>query len=432
MSQQRLHILDQLLMHHPELIALRGAGGMRRSVVTAAPSLARVLIGATDHSGHPLVDALLRGAAAELDILCGLCRENLLRTVTTTVTIIVYLAQILDRPESDAADGEAQSDPMRGDLAEEDKQSLIEQAFDQVAAQGQVLDELNQLLPDVGWGFGRGHLESALLQDMERFAALLKRSEALRKIAEELGRLEQRQRRRPSPPRGGRDAVVGVRMGGGLAEVLPTELALLGSSASEDLFYQRYVDHRLLSLEFDGSQAAEGRVGGEGPVIACIDTSGSMSGTPEIIAKALVLAVMRRVLPKGRRVRLMLFGGPGDFQDRDIGRGPGAMRHFLDFLAMRFDAGTDFDGPLERALDLLAEERYERADVLLVTDGYARASHAVVRRVHALRRELGFEVVSVVIGGDRRGVADFSDRVWTVPAADGALENLNLEEWDGA
>ena len=108
------------------------------------------------------------------------------------------------------------------------------------------------------------------------------------------------------------------------------------------------------------------------------------------------------------------------------------MRHFLDFLAMRFDAGTDFDGPLERALDLLAEERYERADVLLVTDGYARASHAVVRRVHALRRELGFEVVSVVIGGDRRGVADFSDRVWTVPAADGALENLNLEEWDGA
>ena len=104
-----------------------------------------------------------------------------------------------------------------------------------------------------------------------------------------------------------------------------------------------------------------------------------MAGMPEVIAKALVLAVMRRVLPKGRRVRLMLFGGPGDFQDRDIGRGPGAMKHFLDFLSMRFHAGTDFDGPLERALDLLDEERYERADVLLVTDGYARASPAVIQ-----------------------------------------------------
>ena len=425
MSQHNLHILDQLLLHHPELIALRSGGGVGRSVVTAAPSLARVLLGVTEESGHPLVDALLKNAAAELAILSGLCRDHLLRTLTTTVTIIVYLARILDQPDEDAA-GEGGE----GGEAQIDGQAMVEQAFDQVAAQGEVLDELNQLLPDVGWGFGRGHLENALLQDMARFAELMKRSDALKRIAEELGRLEQRQRSRPSPPRGGRESVVGVRMGGGLAEVLPTELALLSAAASEDLFYQRYVDHRLLSLEFEGSLAEEGRVGGEGPVIACVDTSGSMSGMPEVIAKALVLAVMRRVLPKGRRVRLMLFGGPGDFQDRDIGRGPAAMQHFLDFLTMSFHAGTDFDGPLERALDLLAEERYERADVLLVTDGYARTSAAIVQRVHALRRELGFEVVSVVIGGSAHDVRRFSDRVWRLSAEPGALESLRLEELD--
>ncbi|MFT5685705.1 MAG: hypothetical protein ACI8RZ_006659, partial [Myxococcota bacterium] len=425
-----LHILDQLLLHHPELITLRAGGGTGRSVATAAPSLARVLIGATTESGHPLVDALLTGAAAELSILCGLCRDHLLRTVTTTVSIITYLAAILDRPEEDDAAGDGEPGEA-GALGEDDRSGMLEQAFDQVGAQGKMLDELSQMLPDMGWGFGRGHLERALLADMARFTELLKRSDSLKRIADELGRLEQSQRARPSPPRGGRDKVVGVRMGGELAEVLPTELALLGSPASEDLFYQRYVDHRLLSLEFDGAMAGEGRQGGEGPVIACIDTSGSMSGMPEIIAKALVLAVMRRVLPKGRRVRLMLFGGPGDFQDRDIGRGPAAMQHFLDFLSMRFDAGTDFDGPLERALDLLAEERYERADVLLVTDGYARASHAVVERVRSLRQELGFEVVSVVIGGDRRGVSGFSDRVWTIPASEGALGSIDLEEWDG-
>ncbi len=422
---QSLHILDQLLLHHPELVALR-ATPSGRAVVTAAPSLARVLIGVSAESGHPLVDALLRGAAAELAILCGLCRDHLLRTVTTTVSIITWLARLQDPPE-EGEPGDGRGEP--GEPGEADHREMLEEAFDQVSAQGQVLDDLSQLLPDVGWGFGRGHLERALLADMARFAELLRRSDALRRIAEELGRLEQSQRRRAAP-QGGRESVVGVRMGGSLAEVLPTELALLGATATEDLFYQRYVEHRLLSLEFDGSLSEEGRVGGEGPVIACIDTSGSMSGMPEVIAKALVLAVMRRVLPRGRRVRLMLFGGPGDFQDRDIGRGPGAMQHFLDFLAMRFDAGTDFDGPLERALDLLAEERYERADVLLVTDGYARASGAVVRRVAALRAELGFEVVSVVIGGDRRGVAAFSDRVWTIPAEEGGLEGLRLEEWD--
>ena len=106
MSQTNLHMLDQLLLHHPELVALRSEGGVGRSVVTAAPSLARVLIGATEESGHPLVDALLKGAASELAILTGLCRGHLLRTLTTTVTIIVYLARVLENDEPDDSESE--------------------------------------------------------------------------------------------------------------------------------------------------------------------------------------------------------------------------------------------------------------------------------------------------------------------------------------
>lgn len=435
MSGPDLHILAQLLEHHPELIALR-ADRTTRGVVAAAPALGRVLIGATEAPEHPLVAALLDGAADEMAILGGLCRGNLMRTLTTTVSITVFLAEFFKRrDEEDAEEGEGDGDGEgdgEGSGEAPDSAEMVRRAFDAVAQQGAVLDDLNQLLPELGWGFGEGHLERVLLEDMARFTALLQQSRALRQIADELGRLEQTQRKRPKPPRGGRDEVVGVHASGNLSEVLPTELALLGSHSTEDLFYQRYVDQRLLSLEYKGAQAdVDERRGGEGPVIACVDTSGSMSGVPEVIAKALVLAVMRRVLPKGRRVRLMLFGGPGEFEDRDIGRGPGAMRHFLDFLAMSFHAGTDFDGPLERALDLLAEARYEQADVLVVTDGYARASGAVTRRVQALRRELGFSVVSVVIGGSPAGVRDFSDRVWTLPADLGALDNIQLSEWDG-
>jgi len=426
-----LSILEQLLEHHPELIALRAERGTGRRVAGAADDLGRLLIGATDAPAHPLVAALTEGAPDEVAILVGLCRGNLMRTMTTTVSILVFLAEFLKRREEEAEEEDGDGDSGDGEAGELDGAEMVQQAFDAVAKQGQMLDDLNQLLPDMGWGFGKGHLESALLQDMARFTELLQRSAALRRIADELGRLERTQRKRPKPPRGGRDEVVGVRSGGTLSEVLPTELALLGSRDTEDLFYQRYVDQRLLSLEYKGAQAdVDERRGGEGPVIACVDTSGSMSGVPEVIAKALILSVMRRVLPKGRRVRLMLFGGPGEFEDRDIGRGPGAMRHFLDFLAMRFSAGTDFDGPLERALDLLDEARYEQADILVVTDGYASAGHAVVQRVHALREALGFSVVSVVIGGSPRGVAPFSDRVWTLPADPGALDNLNLSEWD--
>jgi len=260
-----------------------------------------------------------------------------MRTVTTTVSIITFLAEFLKPPEEDAPEQEGEGEAGENDDEKQpdeiDGAKMIQQAFDAVAEQGAVLDELNELLPEMGWGFGRGHLEAALLQDMARFAQLLKRSSALKQIADELGRLEQSMRTRKRPPKNSRDEVVGIKMGGSLAEVLPTELALLGARETEDLFYQRYVDHRLLSLEYKGATPDDTpRRAGEGPVIACVDTSGSMAGVPETIAKALILAVMRRVLPRGRRVRLMLFGGPGEFEDRDIGRGPSAMQHYLCLL----------------------------------------------------------------------------------------------------
>lgn len=431
MSGGPLGILLHLLEHHPELLSLRSSRGPGRRAAAAAPDLGRLLFGAAPAVTDPLVAALLSGAPDELAILTGLCRGNLMRTLTTTVTILVFLAEHLRRQEDEGSDEDgAASSPAPGE-APLDGSELVQQAFDAMASQSAVLDDLNQMLPELGWGFGQGHLESALLQDLPRFTALLQRSSALRQIADELGRLEQTQRKRPRPPRGGREELVGIRAGGNLSEVLPTELALLGSRSTEDLFYQRYIDRRLLSLEYKGALAdVESRRGGEGPVIACVDTSGSMSGVPEVIAKALVLAVMRRVLPRGRRVRLMLFGGPGQFEDRDIGRGPAAMRHFLDFLMMSFQSGTDFDGPLERALDLLDEARYEQADILIVTDGYARASSSVVQRVHRLRSALGFSVVSAVIGGSPRGVASFSDRIWTLSADPGALQDIQLSEWD--
>ena len=100
---------------------------------------------------------------------------------------------------------------------------------------------------------------------------------------------------------------------GEVATALPGELALLGDEDTEDLFYQRLLDRRLVSLELTGA-GDEGVAMGDrrGPVIACIDTSASMEGAPELAAKALVLAVCRKVIPKGRVVHLILFGGPGE------------------------------------------------------------------------------------------------------------------------
>jgi uncharacterized protein with von Willebrand factor type A (vWA) domain len=198
--------------------------------------------------------------------------------------------------------------------------------------------------------------------------------------------------------------------------VLPAELALLGDADTEDLFYQRLIERRLVSLELVGV-GDEGVAQGDrrGPVIACIDTSASMEGAPEFAAKALVLAICRKVIPKGRVVHLILFGGPGERTELRLRRGLGGLEGMLAFLQRSFHSGTDFDGPLLRAMDLLDEGELDTADVLVVTDGLCRAGPEVVDRVRQVRDKRGVRIWSVVFGhGDTRGVDPFSDEVWKI------------------
>jgi len=282
-------------------------------------------------------------------------------------------------------------------------------------AAGGMCDALEAVLPGLGWDYSQGHLHKTLTYRVEHLAALLTRLPALQQIAEELGRMESHSRRTLKSERGGRETVVGVRISGELADALPCELALLGDDETEDMFYHRYSEHRLLCLEFDGSAFQEEAVEEKrGPVVACVDTSGSMQGSPEAVAKALILTVIRRVLPQGRRVNLMLFGGPGDYRNIEVAKGKNCVAPLLEFLALGFHSGTDYDGPLKHSMNLLETEPYRKADILIVTDGLCRASRNVTTQLLEAKASNDFRVISVIVGGDPSGVKDFSDQVWEV------------------
>jgi len=221
---------------------------------------------------------------------------------------------------------------------------------------------------------------------------------------------------------GGGEEVVGVNMSGQVTLALPSELGLLGDTSTEDLFYQRWQERRLVSLELmGGGMDGCGKPDGRGPIIACVDTSGSMSGPAEAGAKALLLALCRRALPQGRAIHLMAFGGPGELENLVLKQGQGGLEELLRFLALKFDGGTDFDTPLLKAMDLLQERTWERADVLVVTDGRCIPSPVVVEKVNQIKSATGARLWSVVFGDAwRQGVGPFSDRVWMVDARNAA------------
>jgi uncharacterized protein with von Willebrand factor type A (vWA) domain len=300
-------------------------------------------------------------------------------------------------------------------------QTAAQAAADGALASDRLAHTLEQLIPGVGWSSAPASLERTLLGHVEQLAALLERLPDLKKLADHLGRLEEASRRKGTAE-GGREEVVGVNFGGDVTNALPSELALLGDEDTEDLFYQRYLERRLVSLELAG-RGDEGSAAGDkrGPVIACIDTSSSMSGAPEMAAKALVLAVCRKVMPQGRVIHLILFGGYGERTEIRLRRGLGGLESLLGFLGQAFQAGTDFDGPLLRAMELLEERDLHAADILVVTDGLGHAESHVVDKVNAIRATRGVRVFSVVLGrAMTQGIAPFSDEIWQLDPGDAA------------
>jgi Mg-chelatase subunit ChlD len=465
-----LSSLHRLAAEHPALQPLRQRAWGRALLEGAAP-LALHLAGAPEQPAHWLVDLLRLIAADELAWMRQTCRGSALRAGAAAVAILTHLArQAPDdddaAPDDDAPDqggdpggdggdalsrllggpsppgaprlalppeGEEQRDDQLG-AALADALRVPEMGFDAMdalARQGRLMEQLHQMMPGMGWGHSAEGLEQRMQGQWDRIAALLARSGALQRVIDELGRAERAARARRPDLGGGREEITGVHFGGELTEALPCELALLGDEDTELLFYQRVIERRLLSLEIDGALADPRPQGRDrGPVVACVDTSGSMQGAPEAIAKALILTVLRRTLPQRRPVHLILFGGPGQRQEIDLRRpGPQAIDALLGFLALSFQAGTDFDGPLLRAMELMEDPTYEDADVLVVTDGLCEAREEVRAAVEAARAARRFRVVSVVIGGDARAVARFSDEVWRVSPDEALPEGLTLRAW---
>lgn len=136
-----------------------------------------------------------------------------------------------------------------------------------------------------------------------------------------------------------------------------------------------------------------------GPIILCLDTSGSMMGARETIAKAMVLECMRQAKSQQRQCYLYSFSGPGDCQELELKVTGKGVSSLLEFLASSFHGGTDVDEPFIRALSRLDEEEWSNADILLVTDGEIRPpDEEMVASLDIAKESMGLKVHGLLVG----------------------------------
>ena len=309
------------------------------------------------------------------------------------------------------------------------------------AAVAEVFGDLGSLLGR-GWDLARGVLRHAGWTELVRLRALVEQLPEFREVVRSLGRLqasdaeettaerifepvlrveeERREVRAPHVPAETR----GVERGGEIARMLPAEAVLLGHPKLRLLWHARRAERALLSYRVEGTEVERVEVEREtreerearrprperGPIVAVIDTSGSMHGLPERIAKALVLEAVRVAHSEGRPCFLYAYGGPGEVLEHELDLGPEGIGRLLDFLGFSFGGGTDI-GALAAVARRLETEAWKKADVLLVTDGEWSAPRAIVSAVKGAR-ERGCRFHGVQVGArGRTGLHELCDPV---------------------
>eukprot|EP00891_Asterochloris_glomerata_P001609 jgi/Astpho2/1609/e_gw1.00028.9.1_t len=206
----------------------------------------------------------------------------------------------------------------------------------------------------------------------------------------------------------------GIARSGDLSRMLPFEAHLMaagpeGSRAARLLHMVRRVERNLMSYERTGwlqgeptrvTARMEIRPAAEmGPIICCLDTSGSMAGARETVAKAVALECMRGAHRQERQCYLYAFSGPGQVMELELDTTAKGIRQLLDFLSGGFTGGTDVDKPLELSLKRLTDVGWTQADILMVTDGeIPMPSKDICDKLKTAKEELGLEVHGLMVG----------------------------------
>lgn len=110
-----------------------------------------------------------------------------------------------------------------------------------------------------------------------------------------------------------RSDIMGVTNGNNITDAFPMEIAMCGDESLDALFMRKYLSNRLQVFDSRSESLNPARkvhtlkARRKGPMIVCLDTSGSMQGRPMEVAKSLLLKLLDIAERENRSCYLILF-----------------------------------------------------------------------------------------------------------------------------
>jgi len=229
----------------------------------------------------------------------------------------------------------------------------------------QAISNIGETINSFGWGSETGQLTQAgSFEDTIKLAQELSSNAKLVRIALIAGRMKQlaakKQRTKtnnvPQEP-------YTVEMGSNLNRVLPSELINLAIPELRPLFCKSYSENSLLQYKLRGFDTTV-----RGPIVICLDSSGSMEGHKEEWSKGVAIALLHLANSQKRDCRILHF-------DKEVRRIDDFPKGQIDTLKLKnsmlsfYRGGTSWQKPLDSAMEVIESSEYSRADIILITDG---------------------------------------------------------------
>lgn len=294
------------------------------------------------------------------------------------------------------------------DLGDEKAQNAMLKALSSVS---DITSDDSGEIPANGYKGQNRSKKLSLAQILKHFNKI-KNNEPLMKLCEMLGRLREARDEafmekikeqtaysytQSVPTKRTKEEICGVELGADLANLIPQEFSLLNDDDLEILFDLKLLEKRLFCFEKQGlvekqikdvkeiekQKPKEQKSKNKGAIILCVDASGSMSGEPEMVAKALTLFVASRARRKNRACYLINFSS--DIKCEDLSEQGWGLNSFL---RLSFGGGTDVGKALEKGVEMMSKDEFEKSDLLVISDGdFSELSQKIVGKMDKQREQ---------------------------------------------
>lgn len=266
-----------------------------------------------------------------------------------------------------------------------------------------VKDSLISLMGGSTAGKGDAELKKVPLREQLAIADQVAMDPKMQEIAEWAGRFQEVAREKQKTDYVDAMERRGVTIGNEMERLLPVELGLFANDSTKKDFLRRYAEGETMQYEQKKRENL-----GKGPIIFCLDQSGSMK-LLDNQSKGFILALLTIAKKQKRDLCVLLFSTT---IQKDVFINGKITSNELARLARTYlGGGTDFTLSLQGALEVIEESSFKNADVIFVSDGEDEISEEFLKEFNKTKKQKEFNVLTLMLGKDTAVAESFSDRV---------------------